>query len=65
MPKEIVLIISGLVTCLFALVLITLISNYAITENLDVVFYFLFMPIVILVIGFMIFRHGIMLKKKS
>jgi len=63
MKKGTVLIASGFLTSLFALVLIFFISSYAIKEDNDAVFYFLFMPTIILIIGFIILRHGIRLKK--
>lgn len=63
MKKETVLIVSELITSLFALILIFLISAYTIKENIDAVFYFQIMPIIILLIGFIIFRHGIRIKK--
>ena len=61
MTRGTILICSGLVICLFALALIAFISYYAITENLNAAFYFLLMPIVIFIIGFMILRHGVRL----
>ena len=64
MKRETVLIFSGLITCLFALILIVLITYYAIKQNIDIVFYFLFMPSIIFIIGVMILRHGLRLKKK-
>jgi len=63
MKKATSLIAVGFLTSLFALVFIFFISSYAIKEGNDAIFYFLFMPIIILIIGVMIFRHGIHFKK--
>jgi len=65
MQKAIGFIVLGLLLCLFAIILIILISYYAIKQNIDIVYYFLFIPSIILIIGFLILRHGIRLKKQS
>lgn len=65
MRKEISFIILGVLLCLFAITLIILISYYAIKQNINIVYYFLFMPSIILIIGCLILRHGLRLKKKS
>jgi len=64
MQKAIGFIVLGLLLCLFAIILIILISYYAIKQNIDIVYYFLFIPSIILIIGFLILRHGIRLKKQ-
>jgi uncharacterized membrane protein len=65
MRKAIGFIVLGLLLSLFAIILIILISYYAIKQDIDIVYYFLLMPSIVLIIGCLILRHGIRLKKKS
>lgn len=65
MRKAIGFIVLGLLLSLFAIILIILISYYAIKQDIDIVYYFLLMPSIVLIIGGLILRHGIRLKKKS
>ncbi len=65
MRKAIGFIVLGLLLSLFAIILIILISYYAIKQHIDIVYYFLLMPSIVLIIGGLILRHGIRLKKQS
>ncbi|RED38187.1 hypothetical protein DFQ10_1118 [Winogradskyella eximia] len=65
MRKAIGFIVLGLLLSLFAIILIILISYYAIKQDIDIVYYFLLMPSIVLIIGGLILRHGIRLKKQS
>lgn len=65
MRKDIIFIVLGALIGLLALTLIGLVTYYAIIQDINVVYYFLIIPTVILIIGFLILRHGLRLKKKS